>query len=380
MARAAGVAVQKKYNDAAIAAQHETNRYNLAMTRETNEANKAMTDATNKANIQIAQMGNEYNMKQLDKQIEQQWKMWNAENEYNSASAQAARMAEAGMNPWNAGVNAGTASSMTAPTPQGAITPTMEAPQFEAPQIQSPAEVLARAGNSMAEALTGLGEIPEMAASLLTAGTTGLANAASFADMLKFLKDNYKNQADKGKGEAKSALAKGAVDQATKEAEINRIKATSGVSMFQYLTSKEMFNVLPTQLQLGLVSQSVGIFTQVAQGHLTAQQGYREILNNKFLRDTLNTRIEREGYITEHARNNQGSDNWFQGAQDFFSGLTGTENFGSLGSTVRNTLGQAFKGLVGDWKKSGLFDSGLFYLSPAMGLVNLLLKNSKDRK
>ena len=85
------------------------------------------TKDTNQTNLEIAQMGNEYNMAMLDKQIQEQWKMWQAENEYNSASAQRARLEAAGLNPYLMmdGGNAGSASSMTAPAAQGAIVPTM---------------------------------------------------------------------------------------------------------------------------------------------------------------------------------------------------------------------------------------------------------------
>lgn len=118
--------------------QH-TNDTNYRIAQETNEINRQMTESTNQANIQIAQMGNEYNERALERQIENQWQMWNAENEYNSASAQAARMAEAGMNPWNAGVTAGTASAMTAPAQAPANVPAMQAPHYDAVRMENPA-------------------------------------------------------------------------------------------------------------------------------------------------------------------------------------------------------------------------------------------------
>ena len=55
---------------------------------------------TNATNIQIAQMANDFNAAQLDKQIAEQWKMWRAENEYNSPSAKRQRLEEAGYNPF----------------------------------------------------------------------------------------------------------------------------------------------------------------------------------------------------------------------------------------------------------------------------------------
>ena len=71
-------------------------------------------DSANKTNLQIAQMNNEFNERMLDKQMaynldmynrqwsdqtKQTWDMWNANNEYNSASSQVQRLKDAGLNP-----------------------------------------------------------------------------------------------------------------------------------------------------------------------------------------------------------------------------------------------------------------------------------------
>ena len=91
----------------------------------TNAANLQIARETNESNYNIAQMSNEYNSAQLDKQIAEQWRMWQAENEYNTPSAQAQRMREAGLNPVLGDIGTGSASSMSSPSPQPAVTPTM---------------------------------------------------------------------------------------------------------------------------------------------------------------------------------------------------------------------------------------------------------------
>lgn len=107
--------------------------------------NKAQRDA-NKANMQIAQMNNEWSERMMNKQMEYNTAQWQREaafskqqasdanafteymqdkaNKYNSASAQAARLREAGLNPAlvMSGQNAGTAqgaSGAQASTPSG---------------------------------------------------------------------------------------------------------------------------------------------------------------------------------------------------------------------------------------------------------------------
>ena len=44
----------------------------------TNAANLQIARETNESNYNIAQMSNEYNSAQLDKQIAEQWRMWQA--------------------------------------------------------------------------------------------------------------------------------------------------------------------------------------------------------------------------------------------------------------------------------------------------------------
>ena len=68
--------------------------------------------------MQMAQMNYDYGREMLKRQQDYQTQMWNAENEYNSAKNQRARLEEAGLNPYLMldGGNAGTASSVTSPS------------------------------------------------------------------------------------------------------------------------------------------------------------------------------------------------------------------------------------------------------------------------
>lgn len=57
-------------------------------------ANKA-----NKTNLQIAQMNNQWSEKMMQKQMDYNTQMWNAQNEYNDPSKQVERLKRAGLNP-----------------------------------------------------------------------------------------------------------------------------------------------------------------------------------------------------------------------------------------------------------------------------------------
>lgn len=69
--------------------------------------------SANQANKEINQMNNEFNERMMDKQIAYEKEMWQKNNEYNSASAQAQRWREAGFNPtmMMGNANAGVATS-----------------------------------------------------------------------------------------------------------------------------------------------------------------------------------------------------------------------------------------------------------------------------
>lgn len=91
--------------------------------------NRGSTNSANRTNIKIAQMNNEWSERMMQKQMDYntaQWQreadynteMWNKTNEYNSASNQAKRLREAGLNPAlvMSGQNAGTASAASSPS------------------------------------------------------------------------------------------------------------------------------------------------------------------------------------------------------------------------------------------------------------------------
>lgn len=122
---------QREANAANIQMNRETNQANAENVAATNKANAENVAATNKANFEIAKMSNEYNEWMLERQIEQEWDMWNAQNEYNSASSQRQRLEDAGLNPYMMmnGGSAGTASAMSSPSAQPAVTPTMQSAQ-----------------------------------------------------------------------------------------------------------------------------------------------------------------------------------------------------------------------------------------------------------
>jgi hypothetical protein len=87
--------------------------------------NIVSTNKTNKSNMAINQMNNEFNAAEAEKARQFQLDMWNRTNDYNSASSQRERLAEAGLNPYlmmNGG-SAGIAQSSGSTSPASAVSP-----------------------------------------------------------------------------------------------------------------------------------------------------------------------------------------------------------------------------------------------------------------
>lgn len=91
---------------------------NLQMNQQTNETNLQMNRETNQANQMINQANIDYSREAWANEVAYNWEMWNATNEYNSASSQMKRLKDAGLNPYMMmdGGDAGTASSSSAPS------------------------------------------------------------------------------------------------------------------------------------------------------------------------------------------------------------------------------------------------------------------------
>ena len=335
----ASIEAQRLANEANIQMTNDTNKANLDITNATNKANLDIANATNKANIQIAQMGNEYNREALDRQIEQEWKMWNAENEYNSASSQAARLAEAGLNPWNQQVSPGTASSMTSPSPQAAIVPTMQgatmqAATMEAPYMESAANLILQTGAQKMQAMQmlgeGIGSLPDMALDLLLGNPSAIADIATIKDRIKAVRTGLQQGQVKDIAESSSAVSKAVEDKARAKyaasnaaAENVRNEAVAGYSVVDWMARATNLRYLPQQLQLDLGQKLQNIVLGILNGSMTEQKIDEIMLNNQFLRDTYSARVRQQSAAALHAENNTGADNPWQFGNDIFSGLTG---------------------------------------------------------
>ena len=301
----------------------------IANTNSTNKANKEIAESTNQANIQIAQMSNEFNREQLERQIQQEWDMWNAENEYNSASSQRQRLEEAGLNPYMMmdGGSAGSASSMTSPTPQPAVVPQMQGATMQKADLS---------------ALSGLrGIASEFIASLKAQEEI---RGQQLINEGQEIENQYKADkllADLEKTRSESGFVR---SQTTSQDIMNRFKPEmlsselrqrnvdtmftqlrSHGQMIANLSSYQWYKALPQQIKQTINEQMVRINNMKLQGNLTQAQinteinkavtefmkGAKEQLQFNFENDSYQDRLDKIKYDLRDAINNSGPQGGF---------------------------------------------------------------------
>lgn len=286
-------------------------------TKNTNKTNLEIADRTNQANMDIAQMSNEYNMMMLDKQIEQQWEMWQAENEYNSPAAQKQRYLEAGINPYMADMDAGSASSMTAPSAQAAVTPTMVGATMQAdPPLEKFVAVMDTLAN-IASSVSG---------NYLAGTQIAGAKVSNYVAKESALSDIKLRRANA------DILGITAGNEKTRQNLNIAGQEIANESAYQQLLGHSMENmraytelqVLPQQLQYSLAHLSADLKQKYLNNELSRKEIERKIqeirnirLDNEYLSATMGDRIRQATAEANYAENNQNAANLYQVVQDF---------------------------------------------------------------
>lgn len=300
----------------------------ITNTNNTNKTNIAIADKTNQTNKEIAQMNNEYNEAQLEKQIQQEWDMWNAENEYNSPAAQMQRYKDAGINPYMASgnVSSGNASSMSSPSPQPASPYTAVGATVQPTDFSS---------------LSGLRGIARNFVDLMSAqeGIKGqqLENQSKeiendykanmfMVEMYKKLSDaklsNSKAAAQKIENMFKPELLSSELKQRQTDMTFRTLQSQG--QLISNLSAMEWYKVLPTQIQQAVSQKAVEINNLKLMGRLTSAQVRTEV--NKAVTEfyksrsahddaavsngTIQARIDKIKADLTHAINNSGPDGY----------------------------------------------------------------------
>lgn len=325
MGKIAGAAIGAAGDVAAAGAQASASIVN---TNNTNKTNLQIAEQTNQANKEIAQMSNEYNQQMLERQIEQEWDMWDAQNEYNSASSQRQRLEDAGLNPYMMmdGGSAGTASGMTSPTPQPAVVPQMQGATMQ------PADM---------SGLSGLRGIASRFVELLQAqedikgkqlSNEGLNIENQYkADM--FMVEMYKKMKEAGLADSKRVgqdimnrfqpeMLSAELQQKKTDTMFRNLQAQG--QLIANLSAMEWYKVLPIQIQQTIEQKAVEINNLRLMGKLTeaetrvkVHEAVTEFYKSRVAHDdatvsnaTVKDRIEKVAQDLTHAINNSGPDSF----------------------------------------------------------------------
>ena len=306
-------------------------------TKNTNKTNLEIADRTNQANLDIAQMSNDYNMAMLDKQIAEQWKMWTAENEYNSPEAQKERLLAAGFNPYMEGVDAGSASSMSSPSAQPAVTPTMVGATMQAdpalPKISMALDAVAKFAGSIGENMQAVQQLQKGAVDVNVAKQTELAQ-------IKLLNAN----ADVAEIGAK-------FEESIKSSQEQILFNQATESYFRSLQTQTEFNFLEPRLQLQLAEAGAVVSNLAKDGKIKdsqitklAEEIYAAKRENRVGDATENAQVRTANAQAATAEANQGAQNEFQLIQDF---LRSAARAGEEGASFWDMIKAGFVGAAG---------------------------------
>lgn len=330
MGQIAGAAIGAATDTAVAGMQTSASIIN---TNNTNKANLEIAQQTNQANKDIAQMANEHNEAMLNKQIQQEWDMWNAQNEYNTLSAQMQRAEDAGVNPYQAlgMMNSGNASSMSSPSAQPAAVPQMQG------ATMMPADMSGLSGlRGIASRFVEMMQAKEdIKGKQLENQGKEIENSYK-ADM--FMVNMYKAMQDAGLSRSKRIgqdilnkfqpeMLSSELNQRKTDTMFRQLEAQG--QMISNLSAMQWYKVLPTQIQQTITQKAVEINNLRLMGKLTeaetrvkVHEAVTEFYKSRMAHDnaavsnaTLNTQIKKIETDLVHAINNSGSDNldqWMQ--------------------------------------------------------------------
>lgn len=262
----------------------------------------ATTNAANAANKDIAQMNNEFNERMLQKQMDyntlaydQQvsdqwsfyndakqnaWDMFNATNEYNSASAQRERYEAAGLNPYvmmntgSAGTAAATsATSATAPTKQGITPPTASPYSADYSGIMQ----------GLGQAIDQLSSIPDKAKTIAETGNLKIEGkykaAEAIARIANIKADTHSKKEQVALNKLMYSIQKDLASStmAVNSQNIANMRAEEKFKNIQTLIADKQLSFMDATQKMELAEKAANIQLKLAQGALTRNQAAHEI-------------------------------------------------------------------------------------------------------
>lgn len=322
----------------------------------------ATTNAANAANKDIAQMNNEFNERMLqkqmdyntlayDKQVSDQWSfyndakqnawdMFNATNEYNSASAQRERYEAAGLNPYvmmntgSAGTAAATsATSATAPTKQGITPPTASPYSADYSGIMQ----------GLGQAIDQLSSIPDKAKTIAETGNLKIEGkykaAEAIARIANIKADTHSKKEQVALNKLMYSIQKDLASStmAVNSQNIANMRAEEKFKNIQTLIADKQLSFMDATQKMELAEKAANIQLKLAQGTLTRNQAAHEIkkISETEARTTL---INEQTSLTIEQNTGQQLQNQAQRQENRFNAATFDIRKRTLEETLNNLI------------------------------------------
>lgn len=246
-----------------------------------NAMNAFNVQETNRANLAIAQMNNDYNYEMFMRQLDYDLDMWNRTNEYNSASAQRKRLEEAGLNPYlmMSGGNAGTATSMSSPTPAPA-----EKVNFQAPEMRGMASAAAADMNFLQTGVQqALGHLNGIFDTKIKAAEASVAQAKAIETLngIRLANQNQRVRNDIDSLEYQFKWMTTPLNYRILQSSAEMSEKDAAIRNFDYLRAQEEFKYMPLNV---LMETSVNVSNAIQQ-YNRGLMSYNEVY--KVYYDTL---------------------------------------------------------------------------------------------
>lgn len=227
-----------------------------------NAMNAFNVQETNRANFAIAQMNNDYNYEMFMRQLDYDLDMWNRTNKYNSAASQRKRLEEAGLNPYlmMSGGNAGSATSMSSPTPAPA-----EKVNFQAPEMRGMASAAAADMNFLQTSVQqALGHLNGIFDTKIKAAEASVAQAKAIETLngIRLANQNQRVRNDIDSLEYQFKWMTTPLNYRILQSSAEMSEKDAAIRNFDYLRAREEFKYMPLNV---LMNASVNVSNAIQQ-------------------------------------------------------------------------------------------------------------------
>lgn len=238
---------------------------------------------TNQLNYQMFKEQQKYDKEMYEQQLADTWEMWNATNEYNSASNQVSRLKEAGLNPamMLGSMNAGSASTSSTPSLAATARPNMQAPQIDPGRLMDAAVQIFSGASSGIEKYQQLKQSNQAIESRdIDLKTQAYRNLIELQERSRNIRDKDLQYAiQSALKDDMIRLGRSSANNAELESEAKR--AQISYQMTQNALASINLQYLPQEKQLSIAQSIANLNNTVLDGKLTKNQIQKLVIDCK---------------------------------------------------------------------------------------------------